>query len=118
VDRFRAMINLECLGYCAARGWASSPDKRLLKIPTLRGPMPWGKQAVIINVDQFGDDDSHPFLSAGDSGCLTITSLTPENIGVCPPMRDKVNAIDPATLLRGLPASATRITSTYPTRRL
>jgi Zn-dependent M28 family amino/carboxypeptidase len=89
----RAMINLECLGLAPPAVWGSRADKRLLKayIAMVHAV---GEQAVIINVDQFGDDDSHPFLSAGIP-VLTMHSLTPENIGVLHSMRDKVNAIDP-----------------------
>jgi Zn-dependent M28 family amino/carboxypeptidase len=89
----RAMINLECLGLAPPAAWGSRADKRLLKayIATVHA---LGEQAVVINVDQFGDDDSHPFLSVGIP-VLTMHSLTPDNIGVLHSTRDQLSAIHP-----------------------
>ncbi|MDE3165419.1 MAG: M28 family peptidase, partial [Acidobacteriota bacterium] len=87
----RAMINLECLGVAPPKG----ADKRLLAafiaVSRSLGVPPEGT-----NVDDVGDDDSHPFLDARIP-VLTIHSLTQQTLGILHSARDQLDAIHPGT---------------------
>jgi hypothetical protein len=89
----RAMINLECVGMSPPKIWYTRADKNLrdayarvagaLHIP-----------AAGMNVDNVGDDDSHPFLDA-KIPVLTIHSVTPETLSILHSSRDNLKAINP-----------------------
>jgi hypothetical protein len=88
-----AMINLECLGTTPPKAWASRADKRLLSFYA------WAAQSLQLeargsNVDNIGDDDSHPFLDA-KIPVLTIHSITSETLPLLHSRRDTVQAIHP-----------------------
>ncbi len=89
----RAMINLECLGLGPPRVWVSRADKTLLA-DYARVAQALGMDAKAGNVDNLGDDDSHPFLNEGIP-VLTIHSVTMENFGILHTARDRVRAIHP-----------------------
>jgi len=88
----RAMINLECLGLAPPAIWARRADPRLLeayaRIADALHMQPSG-----VNVDQVGDDDSHPFRDARIP-VLTIHSLTQQSFKILHTPRDNVGAID------------------------
>jgi hypothetical protein len=87
----RAFVNLECLGLTPVKVWMhrSTPAlvARLVEVAkaieiTVQG----------VNVDQVGDDDTHPFLSA-HIPVISIHSVTQDTIGVLHSERDRVDAI-------------------------
>jgi len=87
----RAMINLECLGLTPPKIWASRADPHLLTLyAQVANSLNLGVQGV--NVDRVGDDDSHPFLSAGIP-VLTIHSLTTETLPILHSVRDNLKPI-------------------------
>jgi nucleotide-binding universal stress UspA family protein len=88
-----AMINLECLGLAPPKVWASRADKHLLE-GYARVAKALGMEAQASNVDQVGDDDSHPFLSV-KIPVLTVHSVTTENLGILHSVRDQVSAVRP-----------------------
>lgn len=90
----RAMINLECLGLDPPKVWASRADKRLLTFYA-QALAVVHLSAGISNVDTLGDDDSHPFLSAGIP-VLTIHSITRDTFPLLHTARDNLKAIHPA----------------------
>ncbi len=87
----RAFVNLECLGLTTVKVWTSrstpslvtrlSEVARTLDIP-LKG----------VNVDQVGDDDTHPFLSA-HIPVISIHSVTQETFSILHSSRDRMDAI-------------------------
>ena len=90
----RAMVNLECLGLALPKVWASRADPELLKAYVrVAGSMNLPPEAV--NVDNAGDDDSHPFLDA-HIPVLTIHSVTSQTFGILHSRRDTLQAIHPA----------------------
>uniref|UniRef100_Q028P3 Peptidase M28 n=1 Tax=Solibacter usitatus (strain Ellin6076) TaxID=234267 RepID=Q028P3_SOLUE len=89
----RAMINLECLGLATPKVWASRADRHL-RDAYGRVAQSLGMVAESGNVDQVGDDDSHPFLNA-KIPVLTIHSVTARNMGILHTARDQVSAIHP-----------------------
>jgi hypothetical protein len=87
------MINLECLGLTPPKVWASRADKRLLS--AYAGvARSLDIEAVGLNVENVGDDDSHPFLSA-KIPVLTIHSTTQETLPILHSKRDQLDAIRP-----------------------
>ena len=102
----QAMINLECLGLSPPAVWASRADPRLLKAygevaKSLGMAVQW------TNVDNLGDDDSHPFLNA-KIPVMTIHSLTAETAPILHSTRDQVGAIRPDDYY-----AAYRVAATY-----
>jgi len=88
----RAFVNLECLGMGPTVVWQSRAARTLLdRLYEVAGSL--GTTMNGVNVDQFGDDDSHPFLSA-HIPVVTLHSLTPENLKVIHSRRDNLGAID------------------------
>ena len=86
-----AFVNLECLGLGPVNVWvhraALTLAARLGEIATtLHIPL----QGV--NVEQVGDDDTHPFLSA-HIPVITIHSVTQETLPILHTARDQINAI-------------------------
>jgi Peptidase family M28 len=89
----RAMVNLECLGMAPPKVWASRADKRLLHAYALvAAALHLAPQAF--NVDNLGDDDSHPFLSA-KIPVITFHSVTSETFRILHSARDNLKAIHP-----------------------
>jgi Zn-dependent M28 family amino/carboxypeptidase len=89
----RAFVNLECLGLTPVKVWThrSTPElvSRLLEVAsaikvTLQG----------VNVENVGDDDTHPFADAR-LPVITIHSVTQETLGVLHSVRDQVSAVHP-----------------------
>lgn len=88
----RAYINLECLGLSPVSVWASRADPVLLRRWTeIAGALKMPVSAV--NVEQVGDDDSHPFLRA-KVPVITIHSLTQETLPMLHTRRDQAAAVD------------------------
>lgn len=89
----RAMVNLECLGLSEPKVWAHRADKGLLdtyfRVANALGVPPAG-----VNVDNVGDDDSHPFLNA-KIPVITIHSVTQETLPILHSSRDEIRAINP-----------------------
>jgi hypothetical protein len=87
----RAFVNLECLGLTPVKVWVhrSTPAlvarlsevARAIKIPLQE-----------VNVEQVGDDDTHPFLSA-HIPVITIHSVTQETLRILHSDRDRMEAI-------------------------
>jgi hypothetical protein len=102
----RAMINLECLGLSPPKVWSNRADKQLL---TAYAGVSRSLGMVVAgsNVDNVGDDDSHPFLSA-KIPVLTIHSLTQENFRILHTQWDQLKAIQPDDYYM-----AYRLTSVY-----
>ena len=90
--RMRAMINLECLGVSPPKVWAHRADKRLLEA-YIKVSGALHLQAIGVNVEKVGDDDSHPFLEAGIP-MLTIHSITQENLNLLHSFRDQLPAVN------------------------
>ncbi len=88
-----AMVNLECLGTSPPKVWASRANRRLLGIFALLAQNT-GVRAEASNVDRVGDDDSHPFLSAGIP-VITIHSITQETFPILHTGADNLKAIQP-----------------------
>jgi putative aminopeptidase FrvX len=88
----RAFVNLECLGLTPVKVWThrSAPDlvARLAEVAraievTVQG----------VNVEQVGDDDTHPFLSA-HIPVISIHSVTQDTIRILHSERDRLDAIN------------------------
>lgn len=91
--RIHAMINLECLGVGPPEVWASRANPRLLDA-YLKVAGTLAVQKLGENVDNVGDDDSHPFLDARIP-VLTIHSLTSDTLHLIHTRRDNLAAIHP-----------------------
>jgi Iap family predicted aminopeptidase len=89
----RAMINLECLGLTNPKVWGSRADPKLFAA-YLRAAAAANVRAEVVNVDKLGDDDSHPFLSAGIP-VLTIHSITSADFALLHSPGDNLKAIHP-----------------------
>jgi aminopeptidase-like protein len=92
LHRIHAMINLECLGLGPARVWASRADPALLDAYS-KVASSLHLEALGMNVDGAGDDDSHPFLTA-KVPVLTIHSLTHATLPILHNKRDNLTAIN------------------------
>lgn len=87
----RAFINLECLGLTSVKVWTSRSTPALVeRLSEVAGTM--GIQLEAINVEQVGDDDTHPFLSA-HIPVLSLHSVTQETLRILHSERDRVDAI-------------------------
>ncbi len=91
--RIQAMINLECLGLGNPEVWASRADPFLLESYSMVASS-LHLEARGLNVDGVGDDDSHPFLSAGIP-VLTIHSLSRDSLRMLHKKTDNLTAIHP-----------------------
>lgn len=91
-QKIRAMINLECLGMQPPEVWVSRADNRLLNLYAAAAHS-LGLASIGADVDRAGDDDSHPFLSAGIP-VLTIHSVTSQNIRTLHSPADTLAAIN------------------------
>lgn len=86
-----AFINLECLGVAPPYVWLSRAN------PALAAKLAQVAQAIGVplkgvNVDQIGDDDSHPFRDAGIP-VLTLHSTNQLNLGLLHSAADNLKAI-------------------------
>jgi Zn-dependent M28 family amino/carboxypeptidase len=101
-----AMVNLECLGAGPPSIWMSRADKQLAAayVRVARG---LGQAPAGVNVDNVGDDDSHPFLAA-KIPVITFHSVTSENLAILHSPRDTLAAIDSAQYY-----AAYRLAATY-----
>ena len=88
------MINLECLGMAPPKVWGSRADPKLFRAyqETVAA---MHLRAEVVNVDKVGDDDSHPFLSAGIP-VLTFHSVTNANFPLLHSPGDNLKAIHAA----------------------
>lgn len=86
-----AFINLECLGLSPVKVWINRSNRvlvaRLAQVAKTVGVSPQG-----VNVDQVGDDDTHPFLSA-HVPVISIHSVTQETWPILHSARDRLEAI-------------------------
>jgi Zn-dependent M28 family amino/carboxypeptidase len=87
----RAFVNLECLGLTPVKVWIhrSTPEltARLITVAkAINVPLQGA------NVEKVGDDDTHPFLSAGVP-VISIHSLTQETFPMLHNERDQLSAI-------------------------
>lgn len=93
IAAIRAMVNLECLGLNPPVVWQSRADKRLLNLyAQLAGAIHIPVAGV--NVENVGDDDSHPFLDA-KIPVITFHSVTQDTIGILHSAKDNLKAIHP-----------------------
>lgn len=93
VGAIRAMVNLECLGTSPPKVWAHRADQRLLSA-YVGVAKALNVEAAGSNVENLGDDDSHPFLDA-KVPVITIHSVTQETYPVLHSKRDNLKAIKP-----------------------
>jgi Zn-dependent M28 family amino/carboxypeptidase len=89
----RAMINLECLGLTTPKVWRSRADPKLFNL-YVQAAAAANVRVEVMNVDNVGDDDSHPFLKAGIP-VLTIHSVTSANLPLLHTSGDNLKAIHP-----------------------
>ena len=88
----RAFVNLECLGLTPPKVWVHRSTPLLVQLlasvaTAINVPL----QGV--NVDQVGDDDTHPFFDKG-LPVICIHSVTQETWGILHSRRDNPNAIN------------------------
>ncbi len=88
-----AMINLECLGLTTPKVWRSRANPKLFAA-YVQAAAAAHVPAEVMDVDNLGDDDSHPFLNAGIP-VLTIHSVTNANFGLLHSAGDNLKAINP-----------------------
>lgn len=87
----RAFINLECLGLAKVKVWTSRSTPALVtRLAEVAKVLDIPLQGV--NVDQVGDDDTHPFLSA-HIPVISIHSVTQETFPILHSPRDRMDAI-------------------------
>ena len=96
----RAFVNLECLGLGRVNVWVSrSAPSLVARLMEVSKAVDIPLQGV--NVDNVGDDDTHPFFSA-HIPVICIHSITQETFGILHSERDQVSAIQFDALLHGL----------------
>lgn len=87
-----AMVNIDTVGLSIPSIWASRADKRLasfyIDIAKYLGQQPTG-----VNVEQVGDDDSHPFRDA-KIPVISFHSVTQQNLHILHSADDNLTAID------------------------
>jgi hypothetical protein len=87
------IINLECLGLTAPKVWASRADPHLLDA-YVRVARSLQIAADAVNVENIGDDDTHPFRD-GKIPTLTMHSVTQQNFEILHTSRDNLKALHP-----------------------
>lgn len=90
--RVRAFVNLECLGLNPPGVWKSRSAPPLIALlldvaHALNIPL------AGVDVDQVGDDDTHPFLKA-KIPVLSIHSITQETLPILHSTRDRLEAVN------------------------
>jgi Zn-dependent M28 family amino/carboxypeptidase len=89
----RAFVNLECLGLGPVKVWIQRATPELVtRLSEVAAAVNIPMQGV--NVDNVGDDDSHPFLYAR-LPVITLQSITQQTLGILHSMRDQVKAVRP-----------------------
>ncbi len=87
----RAFVNLECLGLSSVKVWVSRSAPALVtRLHEVAKAIDVPLKGV--NVDQVGDDDTHPFLSARIP-VISIHSVTQQSFSILHSERDRVEAI-------------------------
>ena len=87
----RAFVNLECLGLTTVKVWKSRSTPTLVtRLSEVASVLDIPLQGV--NVEQVGDDDTHPFLSA-HIPVISIHSVTQETFPILHSPRDRMDAI-------------------------
>lgn len=87
----RAFVNLECLGLTPVKVWISRSTPFLVaRLNEIAAVLRINIKGV--NVEQVGDDDTHPFLSA-HIPVISIHSLTQETFPILHSPRDRIEAI-------------------------
>ena len=87
----RAFVNLECLGLSPPKVWVSRSTPALVRrLFEVAGALRLTAEGV--NVDQIGDDDTHPFFSA-KIPVISIHSVTQATLGLLHSKRDQLGAI-------------------------
>jgi len=87
----RAFVNLECLGLTSPKVWLSRSTPELAsRLSEVATALQLDLQGV--NVEQVGDDDTHPFLSA-NIPVISIHSVTQDTLPVLHSVRDRLSAI-------------------------
>lgn len=87
----RAFINLECLGLTPVKVWIHRSTPALVaRLSEVAKALDIPLQGV--NVEQVGDDDTHPFLSA-HIPVISIHSVTQETFRILHTPRDRMDAI-------------------------
>jgi Zn-dependent M28 family amino/carboxypeptidase len=87
----QAFVNLECLGMTPVKVWTNRSTPALVaRLNEIARAIEITVQGV--NVDQVGDDDTHPFLSA-HIPVISIHSVTQETLRILHSERDRVDAI-------------------------
>jgi hypothetical protein len=90
-DLPRAFVNLECLGLTPVKIWLRRSTPSLVTSLDLVANAIQAKVDAV-NVDNVGDDDTHPFLAA-NIPVITIHSITPETWGILHSRHDRLDAI-------------------------
>jgi hypothetical protein len=89
-----AMVNIDTVGLAAPTIWTSRSDKHLaslyIDIASYLGQKPAG-----VNVEQVGDDDSHPFKGA-KIPVISFHSVNQANLKILHSVNDNLTAIDKA----------------------
>jgi Zn-dependent M28 family amino/carboxypeptidase len=90
----KAFINLECVGLTTPKVWVRRSTPLLVD---LFGEIANATQTPVqgVNVDNVGDDDTHPFLDK-KMRVICIHSVTQETIRILHSNRDNLSAINPA----------------------
>jgi aminopeptidase-like protein len=91
LSEIQAFVNLECLGLTPTKVWVhrSAPDLVQLLAQTASSlQLPLGA----VNVEQVGDDDTHPFLDK-KIAVISIHSVTQETFGILHSSRDNLSVI-------------------------
>jgi len=87
----RAFVNLECLGLTPVKVWTHRATPalvtRLLEVAAaIKMPLEGS------NVEEVGDDDTHPFVNA-KLPVITLHSVTQETLAILHSVRDQVDAV-------------------------
>ncbi len=90
--RYRAFVNLECLGMGPTNVWVKRSDPGLV-IKLAQVAAAFKLPLAGVNVDQVGDDDTHFFRDAGIP-VLSLHSVTQQTLKILHSKRDRVEAID------------------------
>jgi len=86
-----AFVNLECLGLTPVKVWIHRSTPALVaRLSEVAKALDIRLQGV--NVEQVGDDDTHPFLSA-HIPVISIHSVTQETLPILHTQRDRIDAI-------------------------
>ena len=91
--RLRAFVNLECLGLNPPSVWRSRSAPPLIKL-LLEVAHALDMPLAGVDVDQVGDDDTHPFLQA-KIPVISIHSITQRTLPILHTAQDRLDAVNP-----------------------